>query len=91
VGPSVKEIRLQLSLEGNDYKSYVVRISTVDGSRVWQASSIRARVTGAAYSLALAVPTRRLPAGDYLVEVSGVNNSGSTESVSSYFFSISHP
>lgn len=88
VASSVREIRLQLKLERKDYNSYTARITTVDGRQVWRASSIGARGTGAGTSLALSVPARRLPAGDYIVEVSGVRESGTPESVSSYFFSL---
>ena len=88
VGPSVKEIRLQLNLERNDYKSYTVRIATVEGREVWKADSIRARGSGAGTFLALSVAANRLPAGDYLVEVSGLSDSRTSESVASYFFSL---
>jgi len=88
VSSSVQQVRLQLNLDRNDYKSYAVRITTVDGRLVWQASSIHARSTNGAASLALSLPARRLATDDYIVEVSGANDGGPTESLASYFFSV---
>ena len=88
VSASVKQVRLQLGLERDDYKSYSVRITTVDGNVVWQTRSIHARTTNGGASLALSLPARRLATGDYLVEVSGLSDAGSPESLASYFFSV---
>ena len=88
VSPSVKQVQLQLTLERNEYKSYTVRLTTVDGRLVWQARSIHARTTSGRTSLAVALPASLLPTDDYLVEVSGTSDAGSPESLANYFFSI---
>jgi hypothetical protein len=88
VSSSVQRVRLQLNLERNDYRSYAVRITTVEGHLVWQAGSIDARTAGGATVLALSLPARLLASGDYIAEVSGVGDAGPPESLASYFFSI---
>jgi hypothetical protein len=86
VSSSTKRVRLQLNLERNDYKSYAVQITTVEGRLVWQGSINRTR-SNATY-LALSLPVRLLASGDYIVDVNGVGTSGPPESLASYFFSI---
>ena len=85
VSSSIKRVRLQLNLERNEYRSYAVHITTVEGRLVWQGSINR---TSGATSLALSLPVRLLASGDYIVDVNGVGNSGPPESLASYFFSI---
>ncbi|MEO8436062.1 MAG: hypothetical protein ABI596_14270 [Pyrinomonadaceae bacterium] len=87
IAPSVTQVRVQLNLERNDYSSYAVRITTVDGHLVWQAGSMRAGTLNRP-SITVAVPARLLPTDDYLVEVSGVNAAGPPESLANYFFSV---
>lgn len=87
IAPSVKQVRVQLNLERNDYRSYAVRITTVDGRLVWQTGSIPARTLNRP-SITIALPARLLPTDDYLVEVSGVNSPASPENIADYFFSV---
>jgi hypothetical protein len=88
VSASVIQVQLLLRLDRNEYRSYGVRLTTVDGHLIWQARSVHARTMGAGTSIAVAIPARLLPTNDYLVEVSGVNESGPPESLASYFFSV---
>lgn len=88
ITPSVTQVRVQLNLERSDYRSYAVRITTVDGHLVWQAASIRAAAPNKRSSITVAIPARLLPTDDYLVEVSGVNSPGTPESIANYFFSV---
>ena len=87
VSSSIQRVRLQLQLEGNEYRSYAVHITTVEGHQVWQ-GSMGARTTSGTTYLALSLPARLLASGDYIVEVNGVGDSGPPESLASYFFSI---
>jgi anti-sigma-K factor RskA len=88
VTSSVKQVQAQLTLERNDYHSYAVRITTVEGRMVWQSGSNRARATNAGSALVITIPAKSLPADDYIVEVSGINSGRPPESIASYFFSI---
>lgn len=84
---SVKQVRLQLNLERNDYKSYVVRITNVKGNSIWQGGPLYMRkATGK--SIIINLPAKNLPTDDYIVELSGVSEAGPIESFADYFFSV---
>lgn len=85
---SVKQVRLQLGLESNDFADYSIRLSTVQGELVWQARSIRPTAPGPRASLFVTIPAARLSTDDYLVEISGRSEAGSREVISSYFFTV---
>jgi len=81
---TVKLVRLQLNLERNEYKSFLVQITTVEGKSVWQSRT----VTPAGASVAVSVPASLLPTNDYVIELSGVTSERKRESVASYFFTV---
>lgn len=88
IGSSVKQVRLQLNLERNDYKSYLVNLTTVDGRSIWKTRPVQARTTTAGASVVVSLPANLLATDDYLVEVSGVSDAGPPESLANYFFSV---
>ena len=86
---ATKTARLQLNLERDDYKSYVVRITTVEGRSVWQGGPIYARKTGSGTkAVVVNLPTKLLSQDDYIIELSGVSEAGPIESFADYFFSV---
>jgi hypothetical protein len=85
---SVKQVRLQLGLESNDFTGYSVRLTTVQGQLIWQVRSIRPTADSARASLFVTIPAARLSTDDYLVEVSGRSDTGSREVISSYFLTV---
>jgi hypothetical protein len=88
VSSSVKRARFQLNLERNDYKSYVVRITTVDGRSIWQGGPFYPRTKKARTFVVFSFPARLLANEDYIVELSGVSETGPLESFADYFFSV---
>lgn len=85
---SVKQVRVQLNLEGDEYKSYVVRITTVEGRSVWQGGPLYAHATKSGKAIVINLQAKILPSDDYIVELSGVSEAGPIESFADYFFSI---
>lgn len=86
---SVKRVRLQLDLEQNDYKSYVVRITNVEGNSIWQGGPLYTnRASGK--SIIINLPAKILSSDDYIIELSGVSEAGPIESFADYFFSVTH-
>ena len=89
IAPSVRQVRLQLGLERNDYQSYLVRVTTVDGKTVWESKRATVQPGSAGNSISVSIPANLLPTNDYLVELTGVDKAGRRESVASYFFTVS--
>jgi len=77
-------VQLKLSSDAKDFSSYNVTVETGEGRVVF--SQNRLKTHGGL--LIIAVPARRVAAGDYLVQVNGVRSSGQIESVDDYQFRV---
>ena len=84
VPPQTREIRLRLNLESNNYQSYTARVTTIDGATIYTSPQLKSNRK----SLLLQLPIRKLQPGDYIVELSGINAAGQTESVDDYAFTL---
>lgn len=84
VAPQTNEIGLRLKLETNDYQFYTARVTTVDGAIVYTSPRLKSNQK----SVLLQLPIRQLQCGDYIVELSGSNAAGQTESVNDYAFTL---
>ncbi|MGH9874444.1 MAG: hypothetical protein ACRD9S_18470 [Pyrinomonadaceae bacterium] len=78
------KVQLRLSSDANGFSSYNVTVETDEGRVVVSQN----RLTTHRGLLTIAVPARRLAAGDYLVRVSGVRPSGQVESLNEYQFRV---
>lgn len=84
VTPQTNQINLRLDLESNNYSFYTARVTTVEGATVFTSRRLKSNKR----SVLLQLPIRKLPRGDYIVELSGINPQGQTESVNDYAFTL---
>ncbi|MGH9844220.1 MAG: hypothetical protein ACREEM_36310 [Blastocatellia bacterium] len=91
LAPNAAQVRLQMKIRADEYKSYRVRIDPVDGGKTWESASVAARAAGVTTTLSVLVPARNLPYGDYNLELSGIDANGGAESIETYSFRISRP
>lgn len=84
VTPQTTQIGLRLDLESNNYPFYTARVTTVDGATVFTSPRLKPNKK----SVSLQLPVRKLPRGDYIVELSGINREGQTENVNDYAFTL---
>lgn len=84
VTPQTNEIRLRLDLESNNYSFYTARVTTVEGATVFTSPRLKSNRK----SVLLQLPIRKLTRGDYIVELSGINAAGQSESVNDYAFTL---
>ena len=85
IGPSVREIRLQLQLsEGDDYKSYGVILRTVQGTEILRKSGLSP--SGKAVKIGLAAS--RLAPGQYELELTSHPDQGPDAVVNYYYFTV---
>ena len=87
---SASAVVLRLNVEAGAYLSYRAVIETADGRQVWRAPSVKLRQpasSGGAINLP-AVPARDLPAGDYVLLLSGERSDGGFEGVAEYSFRV---
>jgi anti-sigma factor RsiW len=88
LGSDTGTVQLKLALENNEYRSYGVTIKTAEGYVVYRQNALQSRKSGSGPMLILSIPARRLPPGDYIVDVNGRTSSGHFESVSNYAFRV---
>jgi hypothetical protein len=80
IGPGKTTAVLHLELEKNDYPTYNVVIKSVDGIFVTRKKHLKPHNR----QLRVSLPTRILPANDYMIHVEGVTATGQVESVNDY-------
>jgi hypothetical protein len=80
-------IALRLNVEADTHPGYRAVIQTAEGREVWRADSVAPPAAGAALALP-ALPARALPAGDYVLLLSGRRQDGTFEGVADYSFRV---
>ncbi|MDQ1727926.1 MAG: hypothetical protein QOD33_51 [Pyrinomonadaceae bacterium] len=86
-GPDTAIAQFNLRLESDEYRTYSVTARSGDKA-AFKRKDIRARHTRSGSVLVIAVPVKRLPAGDYSIHVDGLNSSGQSEGVEDYSFRV---
>lgn len=85
--PLGKRLRLNLGLSHgasqHGYRSYSVKLQTVDGKPVWSGSA-----HASPRSVAVTIPASTVPPNDYLVILNGTTPQGTNEEVASYYFRV---
>ena len=66
---SVSAIRMHLRFKDLGYKTYAVRIETVEGNIVWTMRQVSANTEG----LFVTLPVVSLPEGDYILKLSSAD------------------
>ena len=82
-------VRLQIGIDPEDqYKAFAAELRTVTGRQIWTRKNLTVRTRGGARSIGLTVPVTALKPGEYELKVSGVTETGGTEDVGFYYFSV---
>ena len=84
IPPNAKSATLQLNLEASDYKTYQARLTDANGNTVFQRANLKAR----GLKINFNVPAQNLKRGDYIIRLSGKNDSGEDESVADFQFRV---
>ncbi|HMV46987.1 MAG TPA: hypothetical protein PLD20_09565 [Blastocatellia bacterium] len=80
--------RLQLAFRRQDYPQYNVSLSLAGGAEIWRKQGIKANAGAAKETLTINVPANKLPAGEYLLTVRGVSQSGELEDIGKSSFRV---
>ena len=81
-------VRLAVEFEKSEFQTFKATLRRADRSTVWTRGGLKARAAQTNQSITLAIPSDRLPAGDYDLVVSGVTSEGNTESVGRYALKV---
>jgi hypothetical protein len=77
-----EHVRLRLNMRESDYARYSVVLRAAGGGEIFERGQLVPRSTRFGAGLALDVPARILPAGDYVLTLKGVGETGEVEEVS---------
>lgn len=89
VQPQQTVIKLELVLDFDEYSTYEVSIQSADGGELVSRKGRRPHGPASQRSILMEFSSRILPAGTYVVKVSGLTSSGNYEQVSGYRFRLS--
>lgn len=82
------KVRLQVSVDREDYKSYQAVLRTADGDVKWRRSGLRVHSTVSGKVIELLVPVGLLDKRDYVVKLIGATGGGGQEELDQYPFSV---
>lgn len=86
-------LRLELKLEGVRYRHYQAQVETVEGDVIWTAGglTVRSIEDNRRKAIALLLPVALVTRSEYLIKVAGITQSGTSESVDTYYLNIVQP
>ena len=82
-----RTVRLQLALEGDDYRSYRAVLRSVEGKEIFRRGGLKARAMRSGRTVALELPAGNFPEGDFILTLSGSTSQGE-EDINKYFLSV---
>jgi len=85
--PAPQFVRVELVLEDDRYDSYAAELQDVEGRVLWKAHSLRATTAPSGRTVAVSVPAKLLPPGDYIVVLQGIRR-GQASEINNYTFTV---
>ncbi|SRR5712692_2493867 len=85
--PAPQFVRVELVLEDDRYDSYAAELQDVEGRVLWKEQSLRATTAPSGRTVALSVPAKLLPPGDYIVVLKGIHR-GEASEINNYTFTV---
>jgi len=92
IGKDTQAVLLTMSVPEPAERKFQIALRTVEGTQVWQRSSVSAHKQQKGTSaVSISIPTAKLAAGDYVLTLSAGTTSGSLDEINRYFFRVSKP
>lgn len=83
-----EQVRLQLKLKENEYKSYQLTLQAVGGEEILNRQHFKPLANKSGASFVLTLPASRVIAGDYMLTLRGYRQSGELEDLSQSLFRV---
>ena len=80
-------VRVELVLEEDRFDSYAAELQDVEGRALWREEALRSKAAASGQTVALNVPARLLPPGDYVVILHGERRDKTSE-INNYTFTV---
>ena len=85
---STSQVKLQVTFDGDNYKSYHAVLSTADGAVIWNGRRLRAQTGKSGKAIELSLSPSRFINRDYVLTLIGVTSTGAQEEFERYPFSV---
>lgn len=89
LAPAAASVRLLMKIERGAWQQYQVSLRPLAGGASWSPTSVKAATGRDTTTIAVVVPARRLPPGDYILTLTATDASYQTEELDRYFFRVS--
>lgn len=86
IPPGISSVVLRLPISTDDYMTYEADLQTAEGLEIQSAKGLTRRKSGPQTVVTLRIPSNLLGSGDYIVVLSGTDESGKVQPVGSYAF-----
>ena len=84
INSATRSVRLRLVFKSDDYRSYNVEITTIEGVSIWRQNNLKSSNKSVTLQFAPAL----LRGQDYIVTLTGKTADGQTETISEYYFRV---
>ena len=91
VARATDQIRLRLRLEVQEHQSYRATVETLQGREILSRDGLRATPLNGSHVVSFTIAASTLPAGSYLVTLSGRTPAGGSTDVAVYPFAVRRP
>ena len=81
-----KQVQLKLNLAGEEYPQYQIQLRTSAGREI--AAPTKLKPAANKKLLAVSIPSKQLPQGDFFLALSGVSDDNQAEELITYFFRV---
>ena len=88
IHPGTQEVRLQLNLKENEYRSYHVALREVGGREIFNRQNFKPRTARSGATFNFSLPASLVNSGDYLLTLKGLTRNGDLEDVSESLFRV---
>lgn len=88
LAPATTQVRLVLALNDNDYPAYRASLQNADGAQVYQQPNVKPSASKQGATFVFTVPAQKLPPGEYVLKLSGINPDGEIDDLSKSPFRI---
>lgn len=88
IPPGTNQIRLQMKIETEAYRRYLANLRPVDGGQSWNPGPVSAVTGKSDTTVSVKVSANKLSPGDYILTLTGVDATGSTEEINRYSFRV---
>jgi anti-sigma factor RsiW len=88
IAPRAEVVELKLDLTSVDFRKYSATLRTPEGTMVWKKAQVEVHSSQTGGRIAVRIPARLLPPGDYILRVDGMSPTGKSVEVGDSYFRV---